>query len=124
MPRAKKPQKPAFELKGFVSCDLDKALKEQSKVWVNENREALGEKSEALVTDGYKISLSMDRIHDCFQASATCTDSESEDYGFCLTARAPDVWSALGVLLFKHYVVLEGDWASREATATKGDKWG
>jgi hypothetical protein len=123
MPRPKKQQRPQFELKGFISCDLSKDLKEQGKVWVAQHTDDLGAKVEALATDGYKISMSADRIHDCFQASATCTDAENADYGFCLTARAPDIWSALGMLLYKHYVVLEGEWASREATASSADKW-
>jgi len=123
MPRGKPQKRPAFELKGFVACDLTKEVKEQGKVWVTDNAPNLGAKVEALVSDGYKVSLSFDRVHDCYQASCTCTDAENGDYGFCLTARAPDVWSSLGMLLFKHYVVLDGEWASRAASASTSDKW-
>lgn len=123
MPRAKKQSKPQFELKGWVPCDLTKDLKDAGKVWVAQHTDDLGGKVESLVSDGYKVSMSLDRIHDCFQASVTCTDPERDDYGFCLTARAPDVWSALGMLLYKHYIVLDGQWASREATASSSDKW-
>lgn len=124
MPRAKKQQKPAFELKGFVPCDLTKDLKEAGKVWVAQHADDLSSNTEKLVDNGYKVSFSFDRVHDCFQASATCTDAENADYGFCLTARAPELWSALGLLMYKHYVVLDCDWNSREATPTTSDKWG
>lgn len=124
MPRGKQQKRPQFELKGFVACDLAKDVREQAKAWVAEHSQDLGPKTEALISDGYKVSLSCDRVHDCFQASATCTDVDKDDYGFCLTARAPDVWSALGILLYKHYIVLDGEWASRASTASTSDKWG
>lgn len=104
-----KPDKVAW--KGFVTCELNAERKKQFKEsWAGHDVSWLI--LDETVTPGYKISFSIDQYHNCAQVSWYCSDPKDQNAGWCLTARGPDFSTALSVLLFKHTVVLEGDWTS------------
>jgi hypothetical protein len=71
-----------------------------------------------LVDGSYKVSVSSDDYNKCNQATLTCKDTKSDDYGYILVGRASSAFDALKVVLYKHYVLLvDGwqNWVEREA---------
>ena len=110
---AKKVEKGAAKApwKGFVNCEMNAARKEQFKMWtpkVDDIETAIQE----CLSPGYKLSFSLDTYHDAYQVSWFCSAPADPNAGWCLTARASSIGKAFVVLLFKHSVVLEGDWTS------------
>ena len=102
----------------FVSCELDKSVKEQVKLhdpkftWTTDA-------IDRMMSDGYKISMSPDKSHDCIGVYATMTDKTHKHAGLCLSARGQNYLIALKVLAFKHFNMLQEDWT--EGVSAKGE---
>lgn len=124
MPRAKAKKNDSPAWRGFVDCNLDTAMKAQAKSWILQNVEDIWSKVSALVDDGYKVSFALDRYHDAYQASLSYQVNGHANSGLTLSGRGPDMQGALGMLLFKHYVVLDQDWSNGTQRAKDADPWG
>lgn len=61
--------------------------------------------------DGYKLSCGYDKNNDSVFASITNRGGHADYVGFSLSAHAKSPEIALRLLLFKHYVIAEGDWS-------------
>lgn len=107
----------------FVKCELDKETKEQAKKW-DLKYEATFNGLERLINDGYKLSISRDTYHDATGVFLTMPTREHAHHGYCLTARGPDILSALKMLVYKHYNVLGEHWDTEVAERPRHDVWG
>jgi len=113
-PEAAKPAKPAkngFQLKGYVRCELAAADKEAFKAW----EEGLGDESRlgaliGLVEDGYLFKLS--DTGSSFQASLCAASTDRPWNGYVLTAHASYAVRAARLLLYKHEIMMQGDWTA------------
>lgn len=77
----------------------------------------------ALVFAGYRLSVVPDKFSDSCQASLVCVDAESVNAGCGVSARHPDIDTALLYLLFK--VQSMGDTPWREFGAPpREEQWG
>lgn len=124
MPRKSSKKTDTPEWKGFVDCNLDKAMKEAAKKWIASNAADQMVKVSELVDDGYKVSFSLDRYHDAYQASMSYQVNGGPNSGYTLSARGPDLAGAVGMLLYKHFIVLEGDWSQGAKRSKDTDPWG
>lgn len=97
--------------KGYVSCELNAERKKQFREQAPHPEEFEMNILECL-SPGYKLSFSVDTYHDCIQVSWFCGATGDPNAGWCLTARGATVQACFAVLMFKHYVILEGDWSS------------
>lgn len=78
--------------------------------------EALDDSAMSLGDQGYRISLKWDTYGDCYGAWMQQTQDGKPNAGMCLTGRGSTPMKALKQLFFKHYVLLEENWADfREA---------
>ena len=108
--------------KTFVECNLDKAAKEATKTYIADTDRLWGV-FEQFLLDGYAVKLSYDARSDAIGAYSTHSDPKHPSYPYCLTARAPDVMSAIGVLLYKHYVMLDASWQNHAQREFTPDQW-
>lgn len=69
-----------------------------------------------------KFSCSYDAFGGGCQAFLTPGDEKDKNYGFTLSARAPDLLNAVSLLHYKHYVLFKQDWP-KEASS-HGSAWG
>jgi hypothetical protein len=107
----------------FVRCELDKETKDKVKSW-DPKFEATLDAVDQMVTDGYKVSISYDKYHDCVGCFVTHPDPAHKNHGQCLTARGPNYLSALKVLVFKHFQILDGEWGAVVDQNGSRDEWG
>lgn len=107
----------------FVPCELDKATKEKVKDFDPDGEWTL-DAIDRMVLEGYKISISQDKYHDCVGAFCTMPDIQHPSHGQCLTARGPGWLSALKVLAYKHFTVLDGNWGTEVSQERSKDEWG
>jgi len=106
----------------FVVCNLSDEDKVSVKAHLYEDAGVVGF-LEACIHDGYKVSVSWDERSDCCAVFMTCTRQGSEDVGWTLSARGPDVCKAITVLAYKHIELLAGGWKEGK-TAQNRDAWG
>lgn len=107
----------------FIRCELDKSSKELLHKW-DVKGELTFDTISKLIDDGYKLTISKDSANDSVGAWLTSPKSPSGERQQCLGARGPDVFGAMRTIVFKHSIILEGDWGSI-ASNNGGDKqWG
>jgi len=108
---------------GYINHNLTAEEKAKYDLWTPDAEE-LFDAIERLVDSGYKLSTSHDDYNDTRQASLTCNNKQSEDYGWVLVARAPDSYNAIALVVFKHVYLLEGDWTAFHSRQKEKSSWG
>jgi hypothetical protein len=79
---------------------------------------------DGLVENEYKFSAKRDHYGGGIQVALTCNLDTSQDFGLCLTARAPDFFSALALAVYKHGELLGGEWFAHYKVSQEPDEWG
>lgn len=79
---------------------------------------------ERLVDSDYKLSIAHDEYNQCVSAQLACRNKKHADYKLILSGRAPDAYNAVRVVLFKHIVLLHGDWKAFHEREVERDVWG
>lgn len=115
-------QRAAWEV-DFIHCELSREERDAVAKW-DVKYEATFDLVARLVSDGYKLSVTADRVHDCSIASITSPKGDAGIRQQCLTARGPDFFGAIRCLAYKHAIVLEGDWGEVGNAVDTQSKWG
>jgi hypothetical protein len=119
--KAPRDKKREVTFNGFVNHLLTPEDKELFKTWDCDDHD-LWILLQTDIQSGYKISVSFNTQNDTFNATYMCTDEDSPNHGYCLSAFAPDWYNAVKSLVFKHNVVLECVWPLDGKTIR--DTWG
>lgn len=105
----------------FVEVRISQNDKARFGQWAQENANDAVDLLSTLVNSGYKVSLSWSDYNDCYTASFTGTEENGPNYKLVMTSRSDDVWEALMIGLFKHYVMFGGDaWPTDKQTVDWG----
>jgi hypothetical protein len=111
-PANSKPKpKNGFQLRGYVRCELSSVDKEAFKEWES----GLGEDSRLgllmdLVEGGYLFKVG--DTGSGFQASLCASTTGKLWEGYVLTAHASYAVRAARLVLYKHEVMMQGDWSA------------
>lgn len=109
----KQPVKPKgqFALRGYVRCELSSADKDAYRLWEEmQSAEGLYNQVVSLVDGGYLFKAGSGK--DGFQASLSANETGTAWDGYVLTAFASHAGRALSLLLYKHGVLMQGDWSA------------
>lgn len=117
----KKKQERPFH--GFVPCDLSAEQKKEAKEYLAANVPTWDSLIKLIESD-YKVSFSYDDYHSTFQCTLMATRATDPNYGWCLVGRAPDAQNAYGMVLYKHYMILDGLWTDGIAASGDDQDWG
>jgi hypothetical protein len=83
----------------------------------------VGEIFGQMIDEGYKVSASHDGWGGGVQVFMTTGDADSENYGYTLSARGPNLIAAVAVMCYKHYTLFLTRWP-KEDDGNKGPNWG
>lgn len=97
--------------KGFVNVDLTDAQKAVVKSMRADIQKCWTVVFD-LVEGEYKLSLSLDAKNNAYVFSMTARRVKDVNHGLTLTSRGGTVEGAVASFVYKHSVVLEGDWTS------------
>lgn len=124
MPRGKpgKASRPAWEV-DFVSVELSKEQKKLVQSF-DEDLSITMDTITTLVGEGYKLTCSGDKAHDCVAVYLTSPKSPDGARQQCLGARGPDLLNAMRAIVYKHSVILEGEWGTLENNYDPSSQWG
>lgn len=107
----------------FLHIELDTAQKKAVQQWdVDGTASILALENHLLA--GCKLSLVHDSRNDCTIASLTTAKVEGGERQVCISARGPDLVSAVRVLAYKIVKILDGDLGSARETAEQRSQWG
>lgn len=118
-PKTREKQKPQWV--GHKDFKLDAQAKDNYEHW-DIHDDDVYELAATTVQSGYKLSFTFNSGNDTFNAALTGDGGEGKNYTYTMSAFAPDWYNALRLVLFKHHVLLDGDWG--KINGTSGDKWG
>lgn len=120
--KSSKSSKNSWEV-DFVDCLLSKEQKDALIKW-DVKGETTFDVITRLIDDGYKLSVVSDKAHDCVLASLTERGELGGIRKRCLPARGPDFFGALRSLVYKHSIVLDGDWGALANNNDGDQRWG
>lgn len=136
MPRAKKDQTTPKQEKttsqrqiepewgGFLNMKLDDADKERFDGWLVENASRVGSALEDALNEGIKFSLSYDAENECYIATFTGKLIPAHDTRYAASARAGTVNEGIALIVYKHFVLAEGNWFDFLPHNGKLARWG
>ncbi len=100
----------SFKPAQFINHALTEGDKAQFKRWASEFLARVSELLDKLVDDGYSVSVKPDAYTGGTAAFLSTTDEKSKNFGYVLSGRASSSSMALLAVLYRHYVLFEGDW--------------
>jgi len=106
----------------FVKYRLTDDEMDQAKNAATEMAD-IGEIFAQLIGEGYKVSASYDNYGKGVQVFLTPSNKDNANFGWTLTARAPMLLLAVGVLCWKHYTLFMQNWP-KEVSEQQGSGWG
>lgn len=71
-----------------------------------------------LVMQGYNLRIAWDSYSKCYQANIVPFQEESPNFGYALSARGATPQRAVSLLFYKHYAVLNENWAQHYKAPT------
>lgn len=97
---------------GFVPCELGVDEREAWEIWFSASGHTIAADLDDAMGTGLKFTASYDGANQCYIASLSGRPDVAGERAFTniLTGRAGTFDEAVGVLLYKHLVVLRGDW--------------
>lgn len=104
---------------GFVNIPMTDKDKETYTAWFTVNETFLTESVAELVWAGLKLSVVFDCDNDCYIATFTGKGHPQFAMRMAMSARHRDLLNAIGLLVFKHYVMADRDWTQ---FTPKGEK--
>lgn len=100
-----------FDLVGYVRCELGKSDREPFRAWQKEQDDgALFDMLVKLCDSGYLLKCGVGK--EGHQASLSACDTSTEWDGYVLSAFASEGRDSLALLMYKHHILLEGDWSA------------
>lgn len=111
-------KKKKFVWAGYVNCSIPESHHDAVKALMKDEKNVFYSYNQMLTLD-YQISLKYDPDQESFKAVATCYDPESTNFGKALSAFAGDWYSALAVLIYKHFELLKMDWGETDVKEKK-----
>jgi len=140
MPRSKSPRKPVVRTDpnanrpyylpgdapwgGFVDLRLDPAQRAEFLAWLQEAALSIWSWVGDELTLGLSLSIKWDAENSTFVASYLGRGLPDFDDRWCLTARADSPEEALGLLQYKHRVLMDGDWSDYMPRTGRMRGWG
>jgi len=121
--RAAKQRRQAQAGSEFVNLELSKEQKLELRSTFDD-LDTLGEALTDLLSDGTKVTCKYDERNSCAVAFAFAAE-DSSNAGYILTGRGRDATRALRELVYKHRVILDGEWAQyhNRSSEGEGDDW-
>ena len=101
----------AFTFNGYVNVSVPETMTKDLESKIVQSAWIFSQMAQA-ISDGYNLKVYHDAEGGHYRASFTCFDPESENHGYMLSAFASDWYTAVGVLLYKHFDVAGEDWNS------------
>lgn len=107
----------------FVDLELTGQQKDGFREWNWRETDSLAS-IERMGVEGYKFGSRYDRTNGSWIVSITCAEASLPNYGWCLSARGKSFLHALSVVLYKHLIVLQGDWITSLPDDENDGGWG
>jgi hypothetical protein len=109
---------------GYVDLKLDEDRRADFDNWFQETgQSAMAHVFDALV-EGLVLGCRWDEANQCYLATFTGAGVSNSNERYVLTARSGDFSEALALLVYKHTVLMAGDWGDFRPRTGQLRQWG
>lgn len=99
----------------FVNYDLTAEDKVAFKAWASENSgDGMFDLMLKVLEDGFNLSCKWSDFEGCHTAFLISTDKNPKLKGWLLSGRGSSPFGAIAGVLFRHIVLFDGSWPTRE----------
>lgn len=115
-----------LEWGGFINVRMNDEEKADFHTWNAEHEATVMTDFLELVARGFKFGLSYDPDGDFYLATFTAGGLKMIGLNAraCMTARAPDWFDAVALLVYKHVVLAKGNWGAYRPATLRFDNFG
>lgn len=109
---------------GFINLRVTDEQKDHFAIWFDANRSLIDSSLEDTLSEGMRFGLAYDAENECFIATFTGKGVASIGQRYCLTSRAGTIPESIALLLWKHWILCDGDWGDFNVRTGRMMSWG
>lgn len=109
---------------GYINLKLDDEQKNSFFTWFEDAGKATQQLLEDLLAEDAKVTFSYDRENQCHIISITGALVGNSNERYVVTSRAGTLDECLGLAVYKHFYLCDGDYADFRPSTGKMNNWG
>ena len=116
--KQKDSKSPTFVFKGYVNIGITEKQTPEFLSYLKDHDRVWNDYAQVLV-DGYAVKATFDGEEASYRVSLTGFANTGDNFGYVIGGFADDWFTALAVVLFKHYYVAKENWQDYADTPTR-----
>lgn len=109
---------------GFINIRLDDEQKSSFLAWFEDNSSTVSGYVDDVLAEGMKVSLAYDRENQCYIATFTGALVSGSNERYVATSRAGTLNECLGLAVWKHFYLADGDYGNFKPKNSTMMSWG
>lgn len=109
---------------GFINVRLDDEQKSSFHAWYEDNSSTVSGYVDDVLSEGMKVSLAYDRENQCYIATFTGALVGGSNERYVATSRAGTLNECLGLAVWKHFYLADGDYGAFKPKTSTMMSWG
>ena len=109
---------------GFINIRLDEEQKSSFHAWFADNATTVAGYVDDVLAEGMKVSLAYDRENQCYIATFTGALVGNSNERYVATSRAGTLNECLGLAVWKHFYIADGDYGNFRPKTSTMMSWG
>jgi len=109
---------------GFINIRLDDEQKAAFHEWFSDNADTVTRMVDDVAIEGMKVGFSYDRENQCYIATFTGALVGGSNERYVVTSRAGTLVECLGLAVWKHFYIANGDYGNFKPRSSTLMSWG
>lgn len=109
---------------GFINIRLDEEQKSSFFAWFADAGVTVHQLLDDALSEGMKVAFAYDRENQCYIVTFTGALVSNSNERYCATSRAGTLIECLGLSVWKHYYLADGDYGNFKPKTGQMNNWG
>lgn len=109
---------------GFINIRLDDEQKQTFFTWFADAGTAIHTLLDDVLIEGMKVAFAYDRENQCYIVTFTGALVGNSNERYCATSRAGTLTECLGLAVWKHFYLADGDYGNFKPKTGQLNNWG
>lgn len=109
---------------GFINIKLDDEQKQTFFTWFADAGLAVHQLMDDLLGNGAKVTWNYDRENSCYLVAVTGALVSGSNERYCVNSRAGTLVECMGLAVWKHFYLADGDFGAFRPASGKLNNWG
>lgn len=109
---------------GFINIRLDEEQKSTFHTWFEDSSATVSGYVDDVLSEGMKVSIAYDRENQCYITTFTGALVSGSNERYVATSRAGTLNESLGLAVWKHFYLADGDYGNFKPRTSTMMSWG